>query len=143
MAEIVEPLQVLQRKGAKWNWTQECQDAFDDIRNILLHETVLALPDFDKRFTLAKDASDTGCGAVLYQKYENKVHIISYASCTLSTSQRNYDAMEKECLANLWATDKFREYLEGFKFTLVTDNRALTWLKRLQHKNKKMCRWLM
>ena len=143
LSTIAEPLQRLQRKGVKWEWTEQCQKSFEAVKSLLLSDTVLAFPDFNRRFTLATDASDFGLGAVLYQHDDNgNKKVISYASCTLNESQRNYHAMERECLAVLWATDRFREYLEGVKFTLLTDNKSLTWLFRLKDKNKKMCRWI-
>ena len=54
---------------------------------------------------------------------------IAYASCTLSKSERNYDAHKLEFLALKWAvTDRFHEYLYGGTFDVFTDNNPLTYI---------------
>lgn len=75
------------------------------------------------------DASDAGLGAVLTQHdIKGDEHVISYASRSLSDREKAYSATEKEALAAVFATDHFRPYLLGQKFTLVTDHSALQWL---------------
>ena len=53
---------------------------------------------------------------------------ISFISIKLSSAQRNYSTLERECLAIVCALDHFRVYLLGRKFRLRTDHRALVWL---------------
>ena len=48
--------------------------------------------------------------------------VIEFASKILTSYEKNLDAYEGEILAVHWAFDKFRHYLLGRKFTLVTDN---------------------
>ncbi|XP_044316728.1 uncharacterized protein LOC123037931 [Drosophila rhopaloa] len=67
-ARIVRPLNDLLRKGTKWTWTPEHQQAFEEVKARLVADPVLACPDFEKRFILQTDASDYGLGAILTQE---------------------------------------------------------------------------
>lgn len=93
-----------------------------------MNSPVLATPDFSKPFTIHCDASNTGVGAVLTQGSEEAP--VAYASRKLSHEHKNYTATERECFAILFGIEKFRPYVEGTKFTVITDHIALKWLIR-------------
>ena len=66
-ASIAKPLIRLTEKNSSFRWTNECQSAFDTIRQKLISPPILAFPNFSKPFILDTDASDVGIGAVLSQ----------------------------------------------------------------------------
>ena len=74
------------------------------------------------------DASDYDVGVVLSQRVDKLSHIICYASKTLNDVQLKYSTAEKELLAVVFALDKFRPYLIGFKVLIYTDHAALKYL---------------
>ena len=113
-ATIVSPLSQLLKKKQRWVWSCEQQEAFDKVRRCLVEAPILACPDFEVPFMLQTDASNTGLGAVLTQSKDGAERVISYASRTLNDAERRYSTTEKECLAILWAIQKFRAYLEGY-----------------------------
>ena len=125
-------------------WTPECQDAFDTLKGKLITSPVLGFVDYDKPFVVHTDASGTGLGATLYQEgSDGKLHVIAYASRGLSKSELNYPAYKWEFLALKWAiTEKFRDYLYGAKFTVVTDSNPLTYLMTTAKLNATGHRWL-
>ena len=85
-AKIAHPLHALTRKGAPFRWTNEFQEAFTTLKQMLSSGPVLAYPDFCKEFVLETDASIRGLGAVLSQKQtDGKLHLIAFASRALST----------------------------------------------------------
>jgi len=96
------------------------EEAFRALKERLISAPVLACPDFTRRFYLQTDASSTGLGAVLTQRYEGDC-VIAYASRTLNAAERNYSETELECLAVVWGIRRMRSYLEG-AFTVVTDH---------------------
>ena len=71
-------------------WSSDLQKIVDDVIDTLKSPTVMAYPQFDTPFILNCDASSFGLGAVLYQKQDNKMRVISFASRTLSDAERNY-----------------------------------------------------
>ena len=84
-ATLCQPLYRFTEKGSSFTWTDECQQAFDELRARLTSPPILAFPDFSKSFVLDTDASDSGIGAVLSQRQENgEERVIAYASRTLS-----------------------------------------------------------
>ena len=89
----------------------------------------MAYPDFSLPFELHIDASTKGLGAVLYQMQDGMKRVISYASRSLSKSEKNYSAFKLEFLALKWSvTEKFSEYLTLNHFTVFTDNNPLTYI---------------
>ena len=99
------------------------------LKNHLCSALNLGYPQFDRPFTLQTDASDVGLGDVLtHSNLFGHEHVISYASRSLSDREQKYPATEKEALEVVFATDHFRAYLLGRKFTVVTDHHALRWL---------------
>jgi len=85
----------------------------------------LSCPNFEIPFVLQTDASSVGLGAVLTQTIEGEEKVIVFASRALADPEKKYSVTEQECLAVVWAIQKFRPYLEGYRFTVVTDYSSL------------------
>ena len=98
---IASPLHALTKMNAKFEWTTECQTAFNTLKVLLVSAPVLAYPRFGLgvEFTLETDASGVGLGAVLSQTQDDgQLHPIAYASRSLDSSERNYGITELETL---------------------------------------------
>ncbi|CAG2202063.1 unnamed protein product [Mytilus edulis] len=104
-------------------WTTDCQTAFDTLKEHLVTAPILSYAKFDEPFILETDASMQGLGAVLSQYIDGKLRVVAYASRALRPNERNmdnYSSRKLELLALTWAiTEKFRDYLLGFKFYSV------------------------
>ena len=70
-SHIARPLIELTKKNKPWNWSNACQNVFNQIKNIFMKEPVLQLPDLTKPFAIATDASKYVSGGVLLQKDSN------------------------------------------------------------------------
>ena len=113
-------------KPSVWGKTQ--QEAFNKLKDLLSSPPVLGYANYDSPFDLHTDASSSGLGAVLYQKQNEEMRVISYANRGLKRSEKNYQAAKLEFLALKWAiTEKLHDYLYGANFTVVTDNNPLTY----------------
>jgi len=130
LSHVAKPLYDLTKKKAAFIWTPECQAAFDTIRDALTCSPVLGIADPNKDYIVHTDASDWALGTMLAQLDENgDEHPIAYASKTLNSAQRNYDTTDREALAIVWALEQFNTYCEGHKYTLLSDHKALSYLK--------------
>ena len=127
-SKIAAPLNKLLEKNKPFVWTTECMEAYQELKELLLKEPVVAYLDFSVPFRLYTDASNIGLGAILAQKQEGKERIICCASRTLNKSEQNYSATKKECLAVVWGIKNFRNYLIANHFKVYTDHYSLQWL---------------
>ena len=143
-ATVMSPLSQLTHKTVNFVWTDECENAFQKTKEMLLHPPVLNYPDFNRRFILATDASNVGIGAILSQtNEEGDETVVAYASRTLNSAEKNYSTTEQELLAIVWACDRFRPYLFGVEFDLITDHKPLTYIAELKLASSRMIRWKM
>ncbi|KAK7092891.1 hypothetical protein V1264_011825 [Littorina saxatilis] len=118
--------------------------AFDRVKEILSSEPLVRLPDFSRPFTVRSDASSTGIGAALMQPDDDDVlHPVLYASRKLLERETRYSTVERECLALVWAVDKFHRYLFGSHFFVETDHRPLTYLRQSKTANGRLLRWAL
>ncbi|KAL7882597.1 hypothetical protein SRHO_G00002550 [Serrasalmus rhombeus] len=115
------------------SWTPACQSAFEQLKQHLTEAPILAYANFSEPFIVYTDASNQGLGAVLSQMQDGRERVIAYASRSLHPSEKNdanYSSFKLELLALKWAvTEKFRGYLTGAKFTVMTDNNPVAHLQ--------------
>ena len=125
MAQRAKPLTELLKKYKQFEWTDEQQRSFEDLRDCLCAESILQCPDFTKPFVLTTDTSNVAIGAVLSQGKVGEDLPIAYGSRGLTKAEINYSVTERECLYVVSFAKYFRHYLYGKKFTIVTDHEAL------------------
>ncbi|UYV69861.1 K02A2.6-like [Cordylochernes scorpioides] len=126
IADILAPFYHLLKKNSKWNWTSEHRILFAKCKALLTKESVLAHYDATRELVLACDASSYGLGVVLSHRNDRKEETpIAFASRTLTEAERRYSQLEKEALSIIFGCEKFRQYLLGREFVLITDNRPL------------------
>lgn len=131
------------KKGQPISWNADSEQAFQEIKKKLTSAPVLASPDFSQPFIIQCDASDYGVGAILYQDCDGLEHPIAYASKALTKTQKNYSVTEKELWAVIFGIEKFRGYVMGTEFTVVTDHASLKWLSNFSNPSGRLARWLM
>ena len=144
-AAIAVPLSDLTRKGQpnKVEWGEAQEKAYQTIKSYLTSEPILRLPDPAKTYFLRTDASNSGIGAVLMQKHDEKLFPVCYASKKLTGAERNYSTIEKECLAIVWSIKRFHLYLYGVSFVLQTDHEPLKYMNSAKFANGRLMRWAM
>lgn len=126
----------------KFIMTADALKSFNALKEALTTEPVLANADFERTFYIQCDASDRGVGGVLFQKdVDGGEHPIMYFSKKLNPAQRNYTVSEKECLAVVLSLDKFRPFVEGYQFVVITDHSSLQWLMCTKDLSRRLARW--
>lgn len=140
-AKIIEPINKLVRKDFKYEWGEAQENAFQEIKRLLTEAPMLHRPVPGAEYFIHCDASDTGLGSMITQKVDDVERVIAYASTALKKSERNYSTTEKECLAIKTAIEKWRPYVEGEEFTVITDHSALQWLMKKKNPTGRLGRW--
>lgn len=109
LSDVSEPLRRLTDKDSIWCWQTKHDTAFNTIKKLVTESPVLRYYDMTEEVTIQCDASDTGLGAALLQKGQP----VAFASRTLTATERRYAVIEKECLAIVFATEHFDQYIHG------------------------------
>ena len=132
-ANIAHPLYDMLGKEVKMglvDLSPEAREAVGVLKEKVQSVPVLVSPDFDKPFLLETDASKDGLGAVLSQKQSGgRYHPVTFGSCSLTPSEKNYHNSKLEFLALKWSmTEHFKEYLVYAPFVVQTNNNPLTYV---------------
>lgn len=132
-AILAKPLTGLLKNDTPWVWGEEQQNAFQVLKDKLISRPILALYSPSLATELHTDASKMGVGAILFQKQESgEFKPVAYYSRQTSPEEQHFSAYELETLAVVSALSKFRSYLFGMSFVVVTDCNSLraTFMKR-------------
>ena len=141
-AKIARPLHKVSEKHAKFQWSSECQESFEKLKEALISSAVLGYPVPGIQFILDTDASDEATGAVLSQQQNGREVVIAYFSKSLNQHEKSYCVTRKELLAVINALKAFHSYLYGQPVLLRTDNAAVSWMKNLKRPTGQVARWL-
>ncbi len=142
-ADVALPLTDLLKKGERFVWSRECQDSFQNLKNVLCSHPVLKAPDFTKRFKLACDASGFALGSALLQEDDDGVdHPVAYYSKKFTAAQSRYSTVEKELLSIIMSLKHFNYYLlPNSTVVIFSDHKPLQYLKSFNMKNQRLTRW--
>ena len=123
-------------------WSEECQKAFDTLRDKLVTAPILAMPREEGLFVLDTDSSAEGLGGVLQQEQDGKLVVIAYSSKSLSKQERNYCVCRQELLSVVYHVQHFRCYLWGNSFKVRTDHASLKHLLNFKDATGQLARWI-
>lgn len=142
-AKIAKCLHALTSKHGKWEWTSECDKAFQCLKGKLVTAPILGYPDLNGgMFVLDTDATNDSIGAVLSQIQDGKETVIAYASRTLSSAEKNFCVTQKEMLALVYFVKHFKQYLLGREFLLRIDHGSLVSLHKFKEPDGQIARWI-
>lgn len=100
--------------------------AFDKIKELHTTSPTLIYYDANRSTVVLADVSSSLVGGVLLQLHGKDWRPVAFCSRRLSNAEKRYAQIEKECLASVWACERFEEYLYGLPaFKLITDHKPL------------------
>jgi hypothetical protein len=143
-SELARPLNDLTKKDKKFEWTTECQEAFDTMKKQFMEELVLLMPDQSKPFQIEYEASKVATGVVLTQLDSNgDRHPVAFLSKTFSETERKYEIYDQELLGIIRALKEWRHYIQGSGHTMIvySDHKNLTYFRTAQKLNDRQARW--
>ncbi|CAN6687516.1 unnamed protein product [Malus baccata var. baccata] len=132
-SKISNPLCRLLQKDVAFDFNEECEKAFNHLKEMLTSAPIIVPPNWSFPFELMS----------CFGAKEKRPHVIYYASRTLNDAQLNYSTTEKELLAVVFALDKFRSYLLGTKVIIYTDHAALKYLFTKKEAKPRLIRWML
>lgn len=141
-AAVAAPLSDCLKNPKSFKLTPEAEKSFEELKARLTTAPVLVHADFSKPFIIACDASTEGIGGVLSQlDDEGNERPIYFFSQKLSPRQKAYSITELECLAAVASVKKFKAFVEGQPFKIITDHASLKWLMQQKDLSGKLARW--
>lgn len=144
-AVVAKPLSDLLRKDRIFSFGEEQQHAFSKLKELLATQPVLAIYDQGRETELHTDASCHGYGACLLQRLDedNKLHPVYYMSKKTTPAEQKYSSYELEVLAIVEAVKKFRVYLLGISFKIITDCSAFQKTLAKKDLTPRVARWAL
>lgn len=142
-AKIAAPMSDLFKSGASIDSWGALQDkAFTQVKEALTTPPCLIIFDHTKPTVVRADASDHAIGATLLQDHGQGFQPVAFESRKLTPAERNYPVHERELLSIIHALIIWRHYLEGIRFTVITDHESLKYLMTQPHLSKRQARWM-
>ena len=135
---IAIPLTRLTQKRTKFEWTDDCEQSFQELKKRLITAPVLTVPAETGEFCIYSDASRKGLGCVLMQNGK----VIAYASRQLKSYESNYPTHDLELAAVVFALKIWRHYLYGSRCEIFTDHKSLKYIFTQKELNLRQRRWL-
>ena len=129
-SKVAKPLHELMHKNTEWKWTDKCQIAFDNPKNIFISQPVLSIVDTTKLLRIESDASEYATDAVLsILQDDSKWHPCTYVSTGFNDMEWNYEVHNKEMMGIICALEAWQHYLEGckHKIKIWTDHQNLEY----------------
>ena len=121
-AKIAQPLNNLLKKDTKFNWTEDCEQAFNVLKAKLIEAPILRYPKFDAESVLSVDSLDYSIGYMPTQEHDGKQHPICFGGRAPRENELKWHITDKEGLALVEGIQQFKHYLANSKFTVFTDN---------------------
>jgi hypothetical protein len=142
-ADIARPLTDLTKKGQQFNWSDEAQRAFEELKRRFISDPILATFDPDRETVVEADASSWATGGVLSQYDDNgDLRPCAYFSKKNLPAECNYEIHDKELLAVIRCLEEWDAELRSVKsFTILTDHKNLEHFTKARRLNERQMRW--
>ena len=143
---VARPLSTLTRKGITFKWTEQCQEAFEQLKRAMLNTPILHYYDYGLPTMVETDASNGVVAGVLSQQdpQTGRWHPVAFFSKTMQPAELNYDIHDKEMLAVVLSLGEWRAELEGTQetpFQIYSDHRALEYFMTTKKLSARQARW--
>lgn len=129
LATLAKPLRELTKQNSDFVWSEECDQAWKQLKTSLTSSSVMAYFDPRLKTELVVDASPVGLGAILTQIHDKDgrrdTQVVAYASRALDEVESRYSQVEREALAVRWGIEHYHLYLYGIQFSVITDHKPL------------------
>ncbi|KAJ2891394.1 hypothetical protein MKZ38_000508 [Zalerion maritima] len=143
-SQVATPLTQLTKKDQAFEWKEPQQQAFNQLKELILQEPILTIPDLKTSFEAETDASEFALGGQLGQRdEEGRLRPVAFYSKKLNVPELNYQIHDKELMAIIEAFREWKHYLTGTKHPVkvYTDHKNLTNFTTTKALDKRQTRW--
>ncbi|VFQ84418.1 unnamed protein product [Cuscuta campestris] len=134
------PFFTVLKKRTTFEWTQECQLAFEELKRYLASPLVLSKPEPGDVLTLYLAIADYAISTVIVREQNGAQHPVYYVSKTLRDAELRYSRPEKAMLAVFWTTKRLTPYFQAHRIVVLT-NESLASLTRSPAASAIMTKW--
>jgi len=140
-----EPIFKLLRKNQVVEWNEDCQTAFDKIKQYLQDPPVLRPPEPGKPLLMYLTVLDESMGCVLGQhdKTGKREHAIYYLSKKFTECEQRYSFLERTCCALAWAAHRLRQYMLSHSTWLISKTDPIKYIFEKPALTGRIARWQM
>ena len=141
---LTTPLTSLTRKGVKFSWSSQADEAFRALKLAFTSAPILQHFQPDLPLTVEADASDFALGCILSQPSpDGSLHPICFYSRKFTPAELNYPIYDKELLAVVSAFKQWRVYVEGavLPVSVYTDHKNLEYFSTARTTSRRHARW--
>ena len=128
-ADCCRPFYQLLKKWKGFQWDEECEKAFQDLKEYLTQAPMLMAPDPEEDLFMYLLVSNYVVNAVLLRD-QGVQHPVYYISKTLVNAETKYLPLKKLVLALVHATRKLPHYFQAHTLYVLTGYPLLSLLKR-------------
>jgi RNase H-like domain found in reverse transcriptase/Reverse transcriptase (RNA-dependent DNA polymerase) len=122
-SHLLAPLSFLTSCTAKWDWIEQSQNGFEDMKKLIAKETLLTYPNIHKKFEIHTDGSNVQLEACISQEGRH----VAFYSRILNPAQTQCTTTERELLSIVETLKEFRNILLGQQIIVQTDHANLTY----------------
>ncbi|XP_031107639.1 uncharacterized protein LOC116012276 [Ipomoea triloba] len=140
-AERSLPFFQILKKNKGFEWTPECQSAFDDLKKYLLSPPLLAKPEAGETLLLYLGISQGAISSVLVKEQEGTQRPIYYVSKALHDAELRYTAVEKTMFAAVTASKRLAHYFQAHPIHVLSHQPLGSFLRNAN--SARMARWAM
>jgi hypothetical protein len=143
-SSVVVPLVNLTKKGTAWDWSSDCETAFQSLKTAFTTAPVLRHFDPSKEIVVECDSSDYVSSGILSQRdTDGTLHPVAFMSRKHSLQECNYEIYDKELLAIVRSFESWTAELMGaaYPITVITDHKNLEYFMTTKHLTRRQVRW--
>jgi hypothetical protein len=143
LTRTCDPIFHLLRKKNPGIWNEECEEAFEKIKQYLLNPPMLVPPVSERPLILYLTVTETSMGCILGQHDETrrKERAIYYLSKKFTECEARYTVIEKLCCALIWATKRLRQYILYHTTWLISKLDPLRYICEKPYLLSRIARW--
>jgi ribonuclease HI len=144
LAAVTSTFSHLLKKGVSFNWSAECQEAFERIQAIMTKLPTVCAPIAGKPLRLYLASNSQAIGALVAQENDDGVEQpVYYVSRGLKDTETRYSVAERACLALVYASQRLRHYFLAHKIQLMTKSHPIRSLLHRPVLSGRLAQWLL